>query len=498
MIPRKPYEPLKPVLNKKHLATLRKEAIGWNPHQYQRKAIKFLLTHGAAGLFLDPGLGKTSICLAALKVLKNEELEGGLVNRTLIVAPLRVCYSVWPGEISKWSNFNSLTYSILHGPEKSLAASVDADVYMINPEGLQWLLGIPNILTKLRIKTLIIDESSKFKNTQTKRYKLLKPFLKHFTRRWILTGSPAPNGLLDLFGQIYILDLGAALSPYITQYRRLFFDPSGYGGYEWKLKPDGAARIQKAVAPLVMRLEAADYIELPVLSFHDVVIELPEKARKIYDRMESVLLAEIGGEEVITAANAGVASQKCRQIANGGVYRSGMDVDFPLIDSERWAHLHMEKAEAVADIVEELEGQQVLIGYEFDHDLDRLRQVLPKDFCFVADHSAMKFKALERKWNNRQIPGLVGQTSSVSHGLNLQEGDCRHIVLHSMTWNWEDYMQFIRRVWRQGNKSRRVTVHNIVARDTIDEIMVKAVPAKGKVEYNFLTALKSLAQKRRK
>jgi SNF2 family DNA or RNA helicase len=429
-----------------------------------------------------------------LKVLKNEKESGA----TLLVAPLRVCYSVWPGEIAKWKEFNALTYSMLHGPEKEVAARTVSDIYLINPEGLQWLLQTPDILKRLKITNLIIDESSKFKNTQTKRFKLLKPFLKNFTRRWILTGSPAPNGLLDLFGQIYILDLGSALSPYITQYRRLFFDPTGYGGYEWKLKPDGAARIQKAVAPLVMRLEAGDYIDLPKLAFNDVVIDLPEKARRIYDRMEAVLLAEIGGDEVITAANAGVASQKCRQIANGGVYRSGMDVDFPLIDKERWAHLHMEKAEAVADIVEELEGQQVLIGYEFDHDLDRLRQVLPKDFCFVSDYSAMKFKDLERRWNKQDIPGLVGQTSSVSHGLNLQEGSCQHLILHSMTWNWEDYMQFIRRVWRQGNKSKRVTVHNIVARDTIDEIMVKVVPAKGRVEYNFLTALKSLAQKRRK
>ena len=402
---------------------------------------------------------------------------------------------MWPKELKKWTNFQKLSCSILHGSKKESALKEKADIYLINPEGLPWLIN-SGALEELKPDTLIIDESSKFKNTQTQRFKTLKPWLGKFRRRWILTGSPTPNGLLDLFGQIFILDMGAALSPYITQYRRMFFDPSGYGGYEWKLKPDGAKRINTAIKPLILRLEDSDYLELPEIVDNDIYVDLPPAARKMYNQMERVLLTSLANKELITAANAGVASMKCSQIANGGVYRQGLEVDTPLVDSERWVDVHDAKAEAVADLVEELEGEPVLIGYEFDHDLARLRKVLPKDAVYVADLSAKQFAEVENRWNRGEITVLVGQTSSIAHGLNLQDGNARHLILHSLIWNYEDYMQFIRRIRRQGNKSKKVFVHRIIARDTVDEAKVDALANKHDTQYSFLTALKDYARRR--
>lgn len=463
-------------------------ATPWSPHAYQKRAIKFLLEHGAAGLFLDPGLGKTSITLAALKILKKEKT----FKRALIIAPLRVCYSVWPKETQKWTDFHGLRCSILHGEHKRMRAQDDAEIYLINPEGLEWLIE-SGTLEKLNCDTLIVDESSKFKHTRTQRYALLKPQLKNFRRRWILTGSPTPNGLLDLFGQIYILDLGASLSPYITQYRRMFFDPTGYGGYQFKLKPDGAERINKAIKPIVLRLEAADYLELPERVDNVINIELPADARKAYNQMERVLMTALAKGEIVSAANAGVATMKCRQIANGGLYR-GIDIDNPIVKADAWAHMHMAKVEAVADLVEEMEGQPVLIAYEFEQDLHRLLKVLGKDTPVLGGGVSAKAGArIERDWNEGNLPVLLGHPQSMAHGLNLQ-GAGNAIIWHSLTWNYENYDQFIKRVHRQGNTHKKVFVHHIIARNTIDEVMLLTLQNKGKVQHNFLTALKDYAK----
>lgn len=343
------------------------------------------------------------------------------------------------------------------------------------------------------VDTLIIDESSKFKNAQTQRYKTLKPYLKTFARRWILTGSPAPNGLLDLFGQIYLLDLGASLSPYITQYRRMFFDPSGYGGYEWKIKPDGAERINQAIKPLVLRLEASDYLELPELIYNDIYIDLPPDAMKQYKMMEIRMLTKLESGEIISAANAGVATMKCRQIANGGLYKE-LDIERPMVKDDRWAHLHMAKAEAVADLVEEMAGQPALIAYEFEQDLDRLFKVLGKDTPHIGGGvSARRGAEIERNWNSGSIRTLLGHPASMAHGLNLQ-GAGGAVIWASLTWNFEYYDQFIKRVHRQGNTHKRVFVHHIIARNTIDEVMLRTLRGKGKTQHNFLTALKEYAK----
>ena len=440
----------------------------------------------------DNGLGKTSITLAAVKVLKKEKL----LKHALIVAPLRVIYSVWPKEVVKWKDFNELSVSILHGPEKPQALKQAADCYLINPEGLQWFLkNDGENLKKLKIDTLIIDESSKFKHTQTLRYKTLKPFLKSFRRRWILTGSPTPNGLLDLFGQMYILDLGAALSPYITQYRRMYFNPTGFGGYEWQIKPGAAERINQAIKPMILRLDAEDYLELPELIYNDIYVDLDPKVMKVYRQMEDQLYTQLANGEVVTAANAGVATMKCRQIANGGLYKQ-LIVDIPIIKGDRWEHLHMTKAEAVADLVEELEGQPCLIAYDFEQDLERLFAVLGKDTPYIGGGvSAKRGQAIELNWNAGKIPVLMGHPASMAHGLNLQDSG-NAVVWHSLTWNFEHYDQFIRRVWRQGSKHKRVFVHHIIARGTIDEVILRTLRGKDKTQKGFLNALKENAKEK--
>lgn len=438
-----------------------------------------MLQNACAGLFLDPGLGKTSITLAALKILKREKL----MNKVLIIAPLRVCYSVWPREAVKWKDFKELSITILHGKDKEKNLAKDFDIYLINPEGLPWLLA--RNFKKLGFDILIIDESSKFKATNTQRFKLLKPVLPYFRRRYILTGSPAPNGMMDIFGQIFILDLGGALGRFITHYRNTYFYPSGFGGYEWKLQQGAEARIQERIRPLTMRLEAKDYLELPKLIINRIEVELPSKAREAYKEMEREMFAALTKGDIV-AANAAGASMKCRQMANGGVY-----------DEDRTTHhLHMEKAEAVLELIEELQGTPALIAYEFKHDLERLQRVLGKDTPYIGGGvSTKRSTELEIAWNKGEIPVLLGQPASISHGLNLQDAG-NHVIWHSLTWNFEHYDQFNKRVLRQGSTHSKVFVHHIVATDTIDEAILMALAFKDNTQKSLLAGLKDYMQKR--
>jgi SNF2 family DNA or RNA helicase len=445
----------------------------WKPHAYQKRIIKFGLQNACAGLFLDPGLGKTSICLAIIKVLKKEKM----MNKALIIAPLRVCYSVWPKEISKWTDFQNITVEILHGADKEKALQREADIYLINPEGLPWLCA--KKFRTLGFDILIIDESSKFKATNTKRFKLLRNVLQGFRRRYVLTGTPVPNGLMDLFGQIYILDMGAALGRYITHYRNTYFYPSGFGGYEWKLQEGAEAKIKERIRPFTVHLEDKDYLELPEIVINDIYIDLPEEARAIYDEMEKeMIIAWDAGD--ITAANAAAASNKCCQIANGGIY-----------DEDSKSHVvHTAKVGVVEELLEELSGSPALISYDFHHDLERLAAVLGKNLPYIGGGVSTKRAAqLEQAWNAGELPYLIGNPASISHGLNLQDAG-NHVILPSLTWNFEHYDQFIKRVRRQGNKHKKVFVHRIIARDTVDEAKIFTLAAKGSTQRNLLAGLK--------
>ncbi len=473
----------------------------WVPTAYMKLAVKFLLEHGAAGLFLDPGLRKTSISLAAFKILKHE----GLVDRMLVIAPLRPAYLVWPREIIKWAEFNGLRCIVLHGKTKKVEHLQRGkfDVYVINPEGLPWLLKQQGVVTSSFFDVLNVDESSKFKNTRTQRFKMLKAMLSFFKRRWILTGSPAANGLLDLFGQVYLLDLGRALGRYITHYRLTYFAPTGYGGYTWVPQKGAEKKIYAALAPLVLRMSEKDYLKLPPLTITDVPIMLERPARKKYAQMEHMMFAVFDDGEA-RAVNRAVALMKCRQMANGGIYLDEdgeSDVKIRHRKGTRpWSEVHDAKTTACVDLVDELSGQPAIVAYEFEHDLARLVKALPntetRRVVIAADHTKEEdLNKLQDAWDRGQIQVLLLQTQMV-HGLNLQHGG-RAVIIHSLTYNYEDYDQLIRRVYRSGQKER-VFIYRLVAQDTVDEAIIDALATKKKGQQALFTALHAYRARRRK
>jgi SNF2 family DNA or RNA helicase len=487
---------------KKPLSQQSKREFSKLAHDYQRNAVKFLLSHGAAALLFDPGMGKTAIVLKALAALKKAQTN----ERTLVIAPLRVCQLVWPDEPNEWDDLKHMRVGVLHGPNKQkvLDNRADYDILVINPEGLDWLLfGSPaekrarqgRIDTRrwksFGFDTLVIDELTKFKTTKSVRSKMLKQVLPTFIRRWGLTGTPAPNGLLDLFGQMYVLDLGNSLGQYITHYRFKYFVALDKNGWKWALKPGAEKEIYRAIAPLALRADAEDHLELPTLVPIKHFVELPPEVAKLYETLEDELIAVAQGKDIV-ASNAAAASTKCRQIANGAVYIDD-DLASKVAGKKRGvAELHDGKLNALKDLIDELNGQQVLVAYEFNHDQARLRKAFP-DAVFMSDAKTQaKAKQIERDWNDGKIAILFGHPASMGHGLNFQKGNAQHVVWFSMFWDLELYDQFIRRIRRQGNKALRVFVHHIMAKKTIDELVYRVQGSKTKTQASLLNALKEL------
>ena len=433
-----------------------------------------LLGQAGVGLFLDPGLGKTSIVLAAIKIL----LEQKLIKKVLIVAPLRVIYSVWPGEINKWVEFRDLDYTILHGPEKHLRQYVDAQIYLINPEGLLWLYD-KNNQARPDFDVLVLDESSKFKDSTTRRFKLLRPSLPSFSRRWILTGTPAPNGLMDLFGQVYVLDLGRSLGRYVTHYRDRFFQRAGYNLYDWRPRYGAFEEVVELISPLILQLSAEDYLQMPELVYMNRYVTLPETVMKMYREVEDQFITDLG-EGKLVAANAAVAGGKCRQIANGAVYD----------DKREWHALHDEKLDELEDLIEELAGKPTLVLYEFDHDRQRILSRFGDIPCLGSATSSARTSEIIAEFNSGKIRCLLGHPGSMGHGLNLQ-GACHHIIWFGITWNLEFYDQAIARVYRQGQEADTVFVYHLVAKDTTDERVLSVLESKDKTQQTLLKALAS-------
>ena len=460
------------------MMTPKQQSQPWRPHSYQLRAVRFLLEHGAAALFLDPGLGKTSITLAALRSLFAAKVSKG----ALVVAPLRVAHNVWPAEVQKWTELSGLKVAVLHGKDKEyLLRKGDADVYVINYEGLQWLLRADNAKRLFQlVDTLIVDELAKMKHPRSVRFRALRPVLNKFARRWGLTGSPAANGLLDLFGQVFILDQGRALGSYITHYRANYFMPTGFGGFTWVPKPGAEEAIHEALRPLALRLAAEDYLELPERVVQNIYVTLPPDARAAYDSMEDEFFAELESGDV-DAVNAAAASGKLRQISNGGVYDSAGDA----------AHLHDEKTNALRDLVDDLQGQQLLIAYEFKHDLARLRKAFGDKLEYIGGGVGTKeTQRIEAAWNAGELQLLAGHPAAIGHGLNLQGSSAAHVAWYSLTWDYELYDQFVRRVYRQGNRASHVFVYHVLARDTVDEAVYRALGSKRRVQGALLDALK--------
>ena len=384
-------------------------------------------------------------------------------------------YKVWPDEIKKWAEFNHLRVAILHADVKEYNLDVDADIWIINPEGLLWLFSKPRKLPAWDV--LCVDESTKFKDSQSKRFKLLKDKLNGFKRRWILTGTPVPNGLADLFGQMFILDQGAALGRYITHFRAQYFERSGYNLYDFKPRKGAFEEVVEKIRPYVIQLSAEDYLKMPELVYNTVAVKLPEQARKLYDEVENVFLTDLGDTKIV-AANAAVAGGKCRQIANGAVYDG----------EQNWHPVHDAKLDALEDLLEELNGAPTLLLYEFQHDKERILERLGKVPVLGAGLSIKQLDRIIDQFNAGDIPVLLGHPASMGHGLNLQ-GTCHHAVWFGITWNLEHYDQTIARIYRQGQKAKSVFIYHIVAEDTLDERVVKVINEKDRNQQSLLRAI---------
>ena len=452
--------------------------------------MKFMLQHGAAALFLDPGLGKTAITLGVIKILLKEKV----INKVLIVAPLRVCYSVWPDEIKKWDDFNKITWTLLHGAKKDhrlIHEVPDADVVLINPSGLPWLLQAwkgsdvkIGRFKKMGFDVLVVDEISQFKNGKSQRFSLMRKILPTFTRRYGLTGSPAANGLMDLWGQVFLLDQGRSLGRYYSHFRTKYFVALDENGWAWALQKGAEEKIYDAISDLALRMSAEEYLKLPTLIKQTIEIELPKKARKNYDEIEEYLMTLIDGD-LFNVENGSAASIKCRQMSNGAVYT----------DADRnWSEIHKEKLKALESLVAELQGQPVLVAYEFAHDVERIKKILGDVPHIGGGVSAKAGSEIMDAWNRGDIPVLLVHPAATGHGVNLQAGG-NHIIWFGIPWNFEFYDQMIRRIYRQGSKAKKVFVYHLIAKDTVDESVLATLGMKNRNQQALFQALKKRRRK---
>jgi SNF2 family DNA or RNA helicase len=458
--------------------------IDWTPHPYQMRAIGDMLAKPGYGLFAEPGLGKTSTTLAAFSVLK----ENNAARAMLVVAPLRPMSIVWPGEIAKWTDFAGLKHVVLHGPKKAERLNEKADVYVINYEGLAWLESELATRKQMPFDVLCLDESTKIKNTQTLRYKTLKRLRDRFSRVWILTGTPAPNGIENVFGQIFMLDGGERLGRYITHFRREYFTEEKQFGYSlWHPRKDTSERVQRKIADVTLALRVEDYLQMPRKIENFIKVELPSAARKVYKSLEDDFYSEIGAG-LVTAANAAAKGTKLRQIASGGVYGSsggGMGISAAQVSHS----VHDAKLDALVDLIDEQEGQPLLVAVAFKHEVDAIRKATGLPLPYLGGGvSAAESAKIVSQWNAGSIPVLLAHPTSVAHGLNLQAGG-NAVCWYSLTWNLEEFDQFNARVWRQG-QTKPVTFHYIVAVDTIDGDVLDALRHKARGQNALMNALK--------
>lgn len=471
------------------MSSLKSSASAWHPWPYQGLGLKYVLEEPFSGLLLDPGMGKTSIMYAATKLLMRKKT----VKRHLVIAPKRPLYETWPLEKCEWTDFHDISIAMLHGSNKELIlrelAGSKHQLVLMNPESFLWLMedGIAKFKA-LGADMLTIDESSKWKNSQSQRFKRMRKQLVYFKRRHILTGTPRPNNYLDLFSQIYLVDRGHALGEFVTHYKAEYFYPTGDYGREWALLPGAEKRINAKIAGSVMRLEATDYLDLPSVPPDRIhKVDLPDAVRAEYDRIEDGLLSALFTQPLTHSSS---ARQKCCQIANGAVYIDKLDPQHPSA-ARKVKYIHDEKVEALADIVEELQGEPILVGIGYHHDVTHICQYMNLDIPVINSGTSDRlFNDIMRKWNAGKLPVLLGHPASMGHGLNMQKCDGRHVCFFDIPDDYDNYDQMFRRVWRQGNKARFVFKHHIVARATVDVAKMYNLSRKGKGQAGFLAAMK--------
>jgi SNF2 family DNA or RNA helicase len=462
----------------------------FKPDKKQLKGSIFLLNNPTGAIFADPGRGKTALTLHYLKMLKliappNKRLCA------LIVAPKAVIRNTWIEEMKKWNEFNSFSYSILSSGKKSLKL---AELNFVSTDSVRWLFSNFSKFSESREKSpfgvLVVDESTKFKNVRSKRFKSIKQFAPRFNRRVILTGTPIPNSLQDIFPQIYLLDLGEALGKYVTHFRERYFIKTGYMGYTLEAKPNAQKNVEEKISHLVYRIENKRLIEPKI---NNIYIDLPPKVRKIYNEVEKNLFAIIGDEDYLLPS-ASSAYNACRQIASGGLYEA-IDIEAENINRKTFS-LHCKKAEMLEHMIGELQGSPLLIGYHYKFIVDQIKKHLKKRVPAInGETNAKSIAKTIRDWNHGKIQVLLGQPQSMGHGLNLQHGPCKNICWYNLTDNFENYDQFNRRIiGRKGSKTK-VVIHHILARDTLDEVIIGRFEEKNSNQKSFLNSLRLYGEK---
>ena len=449
-------------------------------HEYQNYCVEFLKTHPEAMLILQMGLGKSAVSLTAILDLMFDSFD---VGRVLVIAPLRVAKTVWPEERDTWEHANFLKMSVIVGSVKQREAALRAaaDIYVINRENVKWLV---DYLEKHRIPwpfdMVVIDELSSFKNNQSQRWKALRKVRPQIKRMVGLTGTPASNGLLDLWAETFLIDKGERLGRFIGRYREAYFRPAGmnpYTGvvYNYVPLPGAEEAIYSRISDITVSMKALDYLDMPECVMVNHYVDMEPDERELYDEMKKQLLVEVDGEE-IDAANAAVLSGKLLQMANGAIYN----------DERQMRIIHNRKLEMLGDLIEQANGQNVLVAYWYQHDHERIQEYLtdlgykPRDLKSDQDIA---------DWNAGKIQVGLISPASAGHGLNIQKGG--HILIwFSLIWSLEMYQQTNARLWRQGQKEV-VTIHHIVTKDTVDGDVLNALKHKDTTQQNLISAVKA-------
>lgn len=448
----------------------------YEPHEYQRYATEYIETHPVAAVLLDMGLGKTSITLTALNNLLFDSFE---VRRILVIAPLRVARNTWGAEIEKWDHLDGLHYSVAVGTETERLSALKkpADIYLINRENVQWLIaesGIP-----FDFDMVVIDELSSFKNHQTKRFKALMKVRPKVKRIVGLTGTPSSNGLMDLWAEFRLLDMGERLGRFIGQYRTSYFRPDKQNGqvvFSYKPLPGAEKQIYSRISDITISMKSTDHLRMPELINSRYTVYLSERENSRYADLKEELVLQLPDGEV-TAANAASLSGKLSQMANGAVYT----------DAGETVAVHERKLDALEDIIEAANGKPVLVAYWFRHDLERITERLHK---LKIPYARLDTDGSIRKWNAGEIPVALIHPASAGHGLNLQSGG-NTLVWFGLTWSLELYQQTVARLWRQGQESETVVVQHIITKGTIDERIMKALSEKDTTQAALIDAVKA-------
>lgn len=446
------------------------------PHQYQEYATERILDTNFIALLLEMGLGKTVSTLTAIDRLLNDYFDA---DRVLVIAPLRVADDTWPREVEKWDHLRHLRISKILGSAgaRRKALKSDADIYVINRENIPWL--VSEFGTQWPFDTVVIDELSSFKNHQSKRFRALRRVRPMIKRVIGLTGTPAPNGLIDLWPQIYLLDQGERLGKTVTGYRDRYFTPGerdGHVVYKWKQKKEAEQRIYEAISDIAVSMKSEDWLELPERIDRTIPVRLSEPSRALYKQLERDLLLPYADADVV-ANTAAVLSNKLLQMASGAVY-----------DEDRGVKLiHDAKLDALEDIIEAAQDKPVMVFYNFKHSLSRIQERFPQARILRKGKDGNDdIKA----WNDDEIPLLLLHPKSAGHGLNLQESSCQTVVWYDQIWSLEEDQQANARVHRQG-QTRRIVVMRLVAEGTMDEEVVSALERKASGQEELMQAVKA-------